>query len=65
MVKAHKKFVIIAYEYFTKWVEAKAVASLTERSIEKFLWENIICRFGVPYRIIVDNNPRLIGEQIT
>ena len=43
LAKAQKKFLIVAYEYFTKWVEAKAVATITQKSVEKFLWENIIC----------------------
>ena len=37
IAKAQKKFVIVACEYFTKWPEAEAVATITQRSIEKFL----------------------------
>ena len=64
IAKAQKKFVIVACEYFTKWPEAEAVATITQRSIEKFLWENIICRFGIPHRIIVDNGPQLKGDHL-
>ena len=42
LAKAQKKFLIIACEYFTKWVEVKAVAIITQKSVEKFLWENVI-----------------------
>lgn len=34
----HKKFVIIAVEYFTKWQEAETVATITQRNVEKFVW---------------------------
>ena len=31
LAKAQKKFLIVAYEYFTKWVEAEAVAAITQK----------------------------------
>ena len=65
LAKAQKKFLIVACEYFTKWVEAEAVAAITQKSVEKFLWENIICRFSIPQRIIIDNGPQLKGDKIT
>ncbi|XP_076917499.1 uncharacterized protein LOC143577595 [Bidens hawaiensis] len=42
------KFLNVAIDYFTKWVEAKPVTSITASSVKKFLWEFIICRFGLP-----------------
>ena len=47
LAKAQKKNLIIACEYFTKWVEVEAVATITQKNVEIFLWENIVCRFGV------------------
>nr|GEV49842.1 hypothetical protein [Tanacetum cinerariifolium] len=49
------KFLIVAMDYFTKWVEAKAVATITDRQVKKFVWDNIVCRFGIPGEIISDN----------
>lgn len=49
------KFLVVAIDYFTKWVEAKALASVTGRHVEKFIWEYVIYRFGVPHIIISDN----------
>ncbi|KAK9050115.1 hypothetical protein SSX86_030915 [Deinandra increscens subsp. villosa] len=49
------KFLIVAVDYFTKWVEAKAVANITGAQVKKFVWEYIICRFGLPLYIISDN----------
>ncbi|XP_075515907.1 uncharacterized protein LOC142550714 [Primulina tabacum] len=37
------------------WVEAEPLAKITEQEVLKFLWKNIVCRFGVPRRIISDN----------
>nr|GFB36097.1 reverse transcriptase domain-containing protein [Tanacetum cinerariifolium] len=42
-------------DYFTKWIEAKAVATITGRQVKKFVWDNIVCRFGIPGEIISDN----------
>nr|GEU61042.1 reverse transcriptase domain-containing protein [Tanacetum cinerariifolium] len=49
------KFLIVAIDYFTKWIEAKPVATITENQIKKFVWDNIVCRFGLPEEIISDN----------
>jgi hypothetical protein len=49
------KFAAMAVDYFTKWVEAKALANITAPTIQKFFWQNIICRFGVPRELTVDN----------
>nr|GEU57674.1 reverse transcriptase domain-containing protein [Tanacetum cinerariifolium] len=49
------KFLIVAMDYFTKWIEAKAVATITGGQVKKFAWDNIVCRFGIPGEIISDN----------
>ncbi|GJW61849.1 reverse transcriptase domain-containing protein [Tanacetum coccineum] len=49
------KFLIVAMVYFTKWIEAKPVATITGAQVKKFIWENIVCRFGLPREIISDN----------
>nr|GEZ76726.1 reverse transcriptase domain-containing protein [Tanacetum cinerariifolium] len=34
------KFLIVAIDYFTKWIEAKAVATITGGQVKKFVWDN-------------------------
>jgi hypothetical protein len=46
---------VVAMEYFSKWVEAKTLLSITSATIQKFFWQNIVCRFGVPYEVTLDN----------
>ena len=53
--KSQVKFLLVAIDYFTKWVEAEALATITEARIQNFVWKNIICRFGIPLTIISDN----------
>ncbi|GKV50913.1 hypothetical protein SLEP1_g57592 [Rubroshorea leprosula] len=51
-------FLVVAVDYFTKWIEAKPLSTTTERKIEEFLFNSILCRFGIPRRIIADNGPQ-------
>nr|GEV65699.1 reverse transcriptase domain-containing protein [Tanacetum cinerariifolium] len=46
------KFMIVAIDYFTKWIEAKPVATITGAQVKKFVWDNIVCKFGLPGEII-------------
>ena len=47
------KFLIIAIDYFTKWVEAMPSATIIEAKIMSFVWKNIVCKFGIPHVIIL------------
>ncbi|GJU11947.1 reverse transcriptase domain-containing protein [Tanacetum coccineum] len=49
------KFLIVAMDYFKKWIEAKVVATISGGQVKKFVWDNIVWRFGLP-REIVSNN---------
>ena len=49
------KFVVVAINYFTKWVETEPLATITERNIQNFVWKIVICRFGIP-QVLVSNN---------
>ena len=49
------KYLIVAIEYFTKWIEAEPVAQITTHKVQHFVWKNIVCRFRVPRRLISDN----------
>jgi hypothetical protein len=53
------RFLYVAIDKFTKWLEATPVVKINKQSAVKFI-KSIICRFGVPNRIITDN-----GSQFT
>ncbi|XP_075663203.1 uncharacterized protein LOC142632739 [Castanea sativa] len=50
--KGQVRFLLVAIDYFTKWVEAEAIGTITEARIHNFVWKNIICRFEIPRTII-------------
>jgi ribonuclease HI len=56
------KYVVVAVEYFSKWIEAKPLATITSVTVQNFFWQNIICRFGVPKAITVDNGTQFDAE---
>ena len=49
------KFLVVGIDYFAKWVEAEALATITEKKIQCFVWRNIINRFGIPRVLVSDN----------
>ncbi|XP_027177519.1 uncharacterized protein LOC113776533 [Coffea eugenioides] len=53
--------VIVVVDYFTKWVEAEPLNSISGRSVQKFLWRNLVCRFGIP-RVLVSDNGRQFAD---
>ena len=53
------RFIFVVIDYFTKWVEAASYASVTRSVVCKFIKKEIICRYGLPERIISDNASNL------
>ena len=49
------KFLVVGIDYFTKWVEAEALATITEKNIRSFVWRNIVCRYEIPRVLVSDN----------
>ena len=45
----------MAVDYFTKWVEAEALANIQDMDVKKFVWKNIVTRIGVPESLVSDN----------
>jgi hypothetical protein len=56
------KFTFVAVEYFTKWIEARAVSTITSKTAQKFFWQNIVCRLGVPSELTVDNGKQFDSQ---
>ncbi|GKV44734.1 hypothetical protein SLEP1_g51893 [Rubroshorea leprosula] len=46
---------VVSVDYFTKWVEARPLSSLTSKKVEDFVFSSIICRYGIPNQIVADN----------
>ncbi|KAI5335180.1 hypothetical protein L3X38_025313 [Prunus dulcis] len=62
---AKKDMIIVATDYFTKWIEAEALSSTKEVDVERFIWRNIICWFSCPQSLVTNNGSQFIGKEIT
>ena len=56
------KFLLVNIDYFTKWVEAEALATITEKIVRNFVWKNIICRYSIPRVVVSDNGKQLDND---
>nr|GEV16788.1 hypothetical protein [Tanacetum cinerariifolium] len=56
------KFVIVAIDYFTKWIEAKPLAKTTGKEVKNTLSDNIVCRFGLLRIIVTDNETNFVND---
>ena len=43
-------FILVAIDYFTKWVKAASYANITQNMIVKFIKRELICHYGIPIR---------------
>ncbi|XP_024011338.1 uncharacterized protein LOC112086598 [Eutrema salsugineum] len=58
-----KRFLLVLTDYFSKWVEADSYASIKDAQVEHFVRKNIICRHGLPYKIVTDNGSQFISAR--
>nr|XP_025635758.1 uncharacterized protein LOC112729828 [Arachis hypogaea] len=57
------RYLIVAIDYYTKWIEAEPLASITATQCRKVLWRQIITRFGIPKIIISDNGTQFADKK--
>ncbi|GBC00600.1 hypothetical protein RclHR1_03900017 [Rhizophagus clarus] len=58
------RYIIVAMDYFTKWPEAKAIENIRAETVAKFIYEEIICRHGVPQEILSDRGTSFVNQII-
>ncbi|KAF7129116.1 hypothetical protein RHSIM_Rhsim10G0127600 [Rhododendron simsii] len=63
MAAGQGQYAIIAVDYFMKWVEAKALTTITAKVTIDFLWKLIISRFGLPRVIVTDRGKQFDNAQ--
>jgi hypothetical protein len=56
------RYVVVVVEYFPKWIKSKPLDTITSATIQMFFWQSVICRFGVPKAITMDNGAQFDSE---
>ena len=46
-------------DYFTTWAEVEALVNIRDVDVKKFVWRNIVTRFGVPESLTFDSGLQL------
>ena len=62
--KGGVKYAVVAVDYFTNWAEAAPLATITTKKIKDFVFNSIVCRFGIPYKLISDNGKQFDSKEL-
>ena len=54
-VTGNRRWLLVGTNYFTKWVEVESLSNIRNVDAKRFVWRNIVTRFGVPHTLILDN----------
>jgi len=60
--KGHK-FILVATDYFTKWVEAISLKTVTSKNMIDFVREHIVCHFRIPQTITTDQGSMVTSDE--
>jgi IS30 family transposase len=54
----------VVVDYFTKWVEAEVLASITTTYMIKFFKRNVLARFSISQSVVTDNGSKFIDKKM-
>ncbi|XP_016168240.1 uncharacterized protein LOC107610752 [Arachis ipaensis] len=57
------KYLIVAIDYYTKWIEAEPLASISSSNCRRFMWRQVVTRFGIPEVVISDNRTQFADKK--
>ena len=58
------RFILVAIDYFTKWIKVNSYANVTTKNVAKFIRRDVIAHYGVLEAIITDNGSNLNNKAV-
>jgi hypothetical protein len=62
--KGHR-FVLVAMDYFTKWIEVVPLTNMTHKEVINFILEHIVDRFNIPQTLTTDQGSPFMSHQVS
>src|SRR6266511_2752016 len=64
MTSRGNKYIVVAIDYFTKYLKTRALTNVNVKSVANFIYEDIIYRHGCSRRIISDRGTHFNNQVI-
>ena len=58
------KYIVVAIDYLTKWPEARAIQYANAEEVAHFIYEDIICRYECPSKILSDRGTHFKNQLV-
>src|SRR6266498_5266133 len=58
------RYIVVAIDYFSRWPEARPLTYANARQVAKFIYKEIICRFGTPKVLQNDRGTHFVNKVI-
>ena len=58
------KYIVVAINYFSRWIEAESFSTLKAKQMAKFIEKSLICIYGVPHHVVIDNGVQFQAKTI-
>ena len=61
---ARARYIITVMDYLTRWEEAAPIKDCTTAVVAKFVFENVVTRFGYPKILVSDQGMHFFNQLI-
>ncbi len=58
------RYIVVAMDYFSRWPKAWSLTHVNAWQVAKFIYEKIICRFGIHRVLQSDRGTHFVNEMI-
>ncbi|MCI13745.1 gypsy retrotransposon integrase-like protein, partial [Trifolium medium] len=57
------RYLTVGVDYFTKWVEAEPLVSISAFNVLRFFKRDVLSRFGIPQAVVTDNGTQFTDKK--